>query len=121
MPFNHLIPLLEVENMSETIRFYETILDFTCVDRKDEEWAVVIKDDVTIMFSARFYKEKHPETYMTGSLFINTSDVDVLWQILKDKVDICYPIENFDYGMREFAIYDINGYRLQFGQEITIN
>ena len=26
--------------------------------------------------------------------------------------------EDFEHGMREFAIYDNNGYMLQFGQEI---
>ena len=28
-------------------------------------------------------------------------------------------IETFEWGMREFAIYDNNGYVLQFGQETT--
>jgi len=28
---------------------------------------------------------------------------------------VVYPIESFDYGMREFAIRDNNGYILQFG------
>ncbi len=37
---------------------------------------------------------------------------------LKGKSKICYSIENFEYGMREFAIYDNNDYVLQFGQEI---
>jgi hypothetical protein len=31
---------------------------------------------------------------------------------------ICYLIETFEYGTREFAIYDNNGYVLQFGQEL---
>ena len=36
-----------------------------------------------------------------------------------DRVRICYPIETFDYGMREFAIYDDNnGYVLQFGRPL---
>lgn len=121
MPFNHLTPMLEVENMDETINFYETILDFTCESRINNEWALMQKDDVVIMFSDRFYEKEYPKTYMTGSLYINTDDVDVLWQILKDKVKICYPIENFSHGMREFAIYDNNGYRLQFGQELDTN
>ncbi len=121
MPFNNLTPMLEVENMDETIVFYETILDFKCIERYNDEWAMVQKDDVSIMFSNRFFKEDYPSTYMTGSLYIYTDDIDVIWQILKDKVHVCYPIENFEYGMREFAIYDNNGYRLQFGQEITIN
>jgi hypothetical protein len=30
-------------------------------------------------------------------------------------------MENFEYGMREFAIYDNNDTMLQFGQEIDEN
>ena len=45
------------------------------------------------------------------------TDVDALWERLKDVVRVCYPIEDFEYGMREFGIYDNNGYLLQFGQE----
>jgi len=37
---------------------------------------------------------------------------------LKHNTEIVYPIEDFDYGMREFAIRDSNGYCLQFGQEV---
>jgi hypothetical protein len=37
---------------------------------------------------------------------------------LKDKTKVCYPIETFGYGMREFAIFDNNGYLLQFGQPV---
>ena len=44
-------------------------------------------------------------------------DANALWLQLKDKATVVYPIEEFDYGMREFAIRDINGYILQFGQE----
>ena len=40
-----------------------------------------------------------------------------MWWKLKDKARVCYGIEIFEYGMREFAIYDNNGYLLQFGQE----
>lgn len=31
---------------------------------------------------------------------------------------ICYPFEDFAYGMREFGIYDNYGYLLQLGQEL---
>lgn len=37
---------------------------------------------------------------------------------LKDKAKVCYDIEDFCYGMREFAIYDNNDNLQQFGQEI---
>ena len=39
------------------------------------------------------------------------------WELLKDKAEVVYPIEDFEYGMREFAIKDCNGYMLQFGQD----
>jgi uncharacterized glyoxalase superfamily protein PhnB len=45
-------------------------------------------------------------------------DADEVWNQLKDKAKVSYPIEDFDYGMREFAIYDNNGYLLQFGHSI---
>ena len=41
-----------------------------------------------------------------------------MWAKLKDITKVCYGIETFDFGMREFAIYNNNGYMLQFGQEI---
>ena len=37
---------------------------------------------------------------------------------LKTKAKICYEIETFDWDMREFAVYDNNGYILQFGQPV---
>jgi hypothetical protein len=44
--------------------------------------------------------------------------VDAFWQLVKDRVKVCYPIEDFDYGMREFGIFDNNGYLLQFGRPL---
>ena len=51
----------------------------------------------------------------TGSFYFDIDDVTALWADLKDRVKIAYPMEEFQYGMREFAIYDNNGYMLQFG------
>ena len=55
----------------------------------------------------------------TGSFYFNTEKVDGLWEQLKNKATVAYPLEDFKYGMREFAIQDNNGYLLQFGQEIN--
>ena len=121
MAFNALVPTLEVENMDESIDFYESYLDFKCISREGDQWAYVQKDEVSIMLSSRFFEDKHPKPVFTGGLYIYVDDIDVIWQILKEKVKICYPLENFEYGMREFAIYDCNGYRIQFGQELETN
>ncbi|MEM9165087.1 MAG: bleomycin resistance family protein, partial [Cyanobacteria bacterium P01_F01_bin.4] len=55
---------------------------------------------------------------LTGQLYCYPPDVDALWDELKDKVEIAWPIDNMIYGMREFAIRDCNGYVITFGQDI---
>jgi len=45
--------------------------------------------------------------------------VNALWERLKDRCKIEYPIEDFEYGMGEFAIRDNSGYLLQLRQEKT--
>lgn len=52
----------------------------------------------------------------TGSFYFITDQVDAPWKEVKEKVEICYPIKNFDYGMREFALFDNDGYLLLFKQ-----
>ena len=55
----------------------------------------------------------------TGSFYISVDNADALWNELKTKCKVCYEIENFEWGMREFAIFDNNGYTLQFGHKIN--
>ena len=33
-------------------------------------------------------------------------------------MEVRWPIDTFEYGMREFAIRDCNGYTLAFGQPV---
>jgi len=83
-----------------------------------EGWAALRKDQVELMISLPNAHEPLEKPTLTGSLYFNTTGVDALWERIKDKARVVYPIENFFYGMREFAIRDNNGYILQFGQEI---
>ena len=115
--FQAIRPVLAVNSIDDTILFYCNMLGFECVNRMDG-WAALQKDSVEIMVSLPNAHEPFEKPTLTGSLYFNSSDVDALWNEIKDKATIVYPIENFFYGMREFAIRDNNGYILQFGQEI---
>lgn len=86
-------------------------------------WASVIIDNIELMFSLPNDHTPFDKPTFTGSFYFKTDQVDELWSNFKDKTKIAYSLENFEYGMREFAIHDNNGYLLQFGQEIneTIN
>jgi len=120
MKLNSLTPMLRTWELQESIAFYTNVLGFQC-DAVNEEmgWASLQKEELALMLSAPNEHEGDIEPSFTGSLYFTTDDVDSLWLQLKDQAEVCYPPENFDYGMREFAIYDNNGYLLQFGQELS--
>jgi uncharacterized glyoxalase superfamily protein PhnB len=122
MIFKELRPMLWTKKLDETINFYEQTLDFTCDERNDEwGWASMHRDKVEIMFAKPNAHTPFDKPNFTGSFYINVDNVDDLWEKLKDLVQVAYPIDNFEYEMREFAIYDSNGYILQFGQPINNN
>ena len=55
---------------------------------------------------------------LTGQLYIGletASEVDELWAKVKDRAEILYAVDDFDYGAREFGIRDDSGYSLAFG------
>lgn len=119
MKLNKLTPLLWTNKLQETIDFYTKTLNFICTDRNDEwGWAAMHNDKVEIMIAKPNEHTFFEKSAFTGSFYFNVDQADELWLALKDKVEIVYPIETFDWGMREFAIYDNNGYILQFGQNI---
>jgi len=111
-----LTPMLTVTSIDSAIEFYRDLLGFQLVS-SFPGWACMRLDDVEIMFSLPNEHLPFTRPMMTGSLYFKTDQVDVLWEHLKDRCQVDYPIEDFEYGMREFAIRDNSGYLLQFGQE----
>ena len=118
MPLKGPVPILYLANMDESIRFYTDVLGFSCANRTDG-WATLECDLAEIMLSLPNEHLPFEKPEFTGSFYFQAEDVDSLWEKLRDKVVVVYPLENFDHGMREFAIRDNNGYILQFGREIT--
>jgi len=115
--FTALRPVFWTESLDETITFYMNVLGFTLMDRNDDwQWASLRKDEIYIMLSQPNEHENNASIGFSGSFYFNVNKVDDLWEDLKTKAKVCYEIESFEWGMREFAIYDNNGYILQFGE-----
>ncbi len=116
---NNLTPMLETQDMTGTITFYTDVLGFVTENYvPDMGWASLKFGSINVMFALPNAHRNIPKPVMSGSLYFTTDEVDLIWAQVKERSLICYPIEDFDYGMREFGIYDNNGYLLQFGQEI---
>ncbi|MBB1645158.1 VOC family protein [Sphingobacterium sp. UME9] len=119
MNYKSLNPILYTKNLDHTIQFYTEKLEFTCIEKNEAlNWALLRSGTIEIMFSHPVESITFETAQFTGSFYFNIADVDNLWEELKDNARICYEIETFEWGMREFAIYDNNGYVLQFGKKI---
>ena len=106
--------MLRTKDLQATIEFYTWRLGFTCDGMSEVDgWASLRPDAVSLMVATPNAHARFDAPAFTGSLYFNVDDAVVLWTALKDLAEVCYPLEAFHYGMREFAIYDSNGYMLQ--------
>jgi uncharacterized glyoxalase superfamily protein PhnB len=114
--------MLESRDIQATIEFYTNILGFTLEEELKHEgvinWCDLSRDGVSIMFCMPNTHMNYGSILLTGSLYITVEQVDEVWESLKDKCHVLYALENFHYGMREFAIQDNNGYVINFGEPI---
>src|SRR5579862_6891149 len=103
MKLTGLRPMLWTKDLHETVDFYTNILHFKCESVNENwGWASLVKDNVGIMLALPNEHTPFEKPNFTGSFYINTDDIDAVWEELKDKTKICYPIEDFEYRMREF-------------------
>ncbi|TBX70209.1 bleomycin resistance family protein [Flavobacterium silvisoli] len=120
MKFHHITPIIWTEQLQETIDFYCNVLGFRCGECSDEwQWAALFNDECELMIAKPNEHTPFEKPAFTGSFYIKVDDVETLWNQLRHDVNVVYELETFDWGMREFAIYDNNGYMLQFGQDIN--
>ena len=120
MHVDSLTPVLRSWDLPATIDFYTRVLGFECeAYEADWGWARITHGPISVMFSSPNEHEGDVAPAFTGSLYFRVREVDSLWTHLKDQSRVCYPLDTFAYGMREFAIYDNNGYLLQFGEAVV--
>jgi len=121
MRAKHLFPILATEDLAATIEFYETHLGFKCCGKYPQEdpcWASLINGDSEIAFSVPEDTRSFEKTEAYCTIYLVVENVDEVYENLRDKVEIAYPVNNHDYGMREFGIRDCNGYILHIGENI---
>lgn len=119
MKLQAVVPMIWTNEIEETIDFYTTVLGFTCGEfNKDWDWATVHFDECEFMIAKPNDYTPFEKPSFTGSFYIKTDDVESWWNKLKNKVNLCYELETFQWNMKEFGFYDNNGYLIQIGQDI---
>jgi len=119
-------PLLAVRNMKQTVEFYKNSLGFklgmTFSDADNLEYADLSKDGMVLMFiPAQNHGIGSEEKLGIGvNIYMNIDgDIDEYYNELKNKnVRIAVEIKDELYGVRDFTVEDIDGYKLTFSQVI---
>lgn len=108
-------PVLASLNMDETIAFYRDRLGFR-VGYHDAGYGVVSRDDILIHFW-KCDDKIHPEN---TSCYLYVTGIDELYAEMQ-RAGVIHPngaLEDKPPGMREFAVNDVHGNLIRFGEEL---
>ena len=115
-------PMLAVRNMKQTIEFYKNSLGFKMgmafPDADNPEYADLSKDGMVLMFipveNVGIGKEEELGVGVNIYMQID-GDIDEYYNELKNKgVKVVVDIKDEPFGIRDFTVEDIDGYKLTF-------
>jgi uncharacterized glyoxalase superfamily protein PhnB len=120
----YISPTLAVRNMKQTIEFYKNSLGFKMgmafPDAENPEYADLSKDGMVLMFiPAKNVGIGNQEKLGVGvNMYMQIDgDIDEYYNELKNKgVKVIVDIKDEQYGIRDFTVEDISGYKLTFNQ-----
>lgn len=111
------IPVLASLDIFKTVDFYREKLGFDKQGYKDENYAVIARDDVEI----HFWKCNDKIFPMHTSCYIHVQEIETLYAEMQAAgvVHPNGPLKDQPWGMREFAILDEDGNMIKFGVSLT--
>jgi uncharacterized glyoxalase superfamily protein PhnB len=133
-----LSPNLAVKDIKQTVAYYQDNFgfeiemlvdslqeDFSPEIKKDKDyiWALIKKGDISLMLQEESSMKEDIGSFFEGigasiTLYIEVDDVDILYEKVKENVEILKPVYTTWYGQKEFYIKDINGYILGFSSKV---
>lgn len=121
-----LVPVLMVENVKQSVGFYEDVLGFeafVAVPNHDvPEFCIIRRNDISLMLQQRESLSKEVPFFHTQpigatcTLYIKVDEIMPLYNDLKDKVTLVSDLTETFYHSTEFSIIDDSGYVLVFAE-----
>jgi uncharacterized glyoxalase superfamily protein PhnB len=110
-------PVFVVQDVLRSVEHYRDALGFRIVFTYGEPafYAGVERDDVVVHLQAAGETKRQPGH---GSIYIFVTGVDALYQELRSRgARTLNEPKDYDYGMRDFEVNDLDGNQLVFGME----
>jgi uncharacterized glyoxalase superfamily protein PhnB len=118
----NVVPMIHVQDVRATVDWYQSI-GFHTVNTYDNgtpdglSFAIMSFGDGRVMFNQ--CGETSSKRRREVDLYIYTTDVDEIYDRLKDRVDIVEGPHDTFYGMRELILRDLNRFWITFAQEVS--
>jgi uncharacterized glyoxalase superfamily protein PhnB len=114
------VPVLLVEDMQRAVNWYAGILGFTIAWRAPGdgggENCMLNCGEVDVLLSTGTHLGDKPS--FSGTLYFHMDGVEELYERVKDRVAVEWPLETQEYGLKEFGVHDLDGYTLAFAEEV---
>ena len=119
--FHKIVPVLKVTDLERALAFYTAVLGFVVrwENTNDGGGANAMLDagEANVLLSTGSHLGDTPA--FTGTLYFNMTGVQEFFEQIKERVEIVWPLENMEYGQKEFGIRDSDGYLLAFAEELA--
>ena len=118
MTMTLLTPHLKTNDLDQTVSFYRDLLGFSVGASwpgADPTSCILDQGNVHLSFTTD-PNGWYSAPCLAGQLWIEVEDLMALHSKIVGKVKIEWGPEVYEYGRREFAIRDCNGYLLAFSQ-----
>ena len=123
MPTNlghRVLPCLLVDDMRRSLDFYLDVLGFTQTGyypiESEPIRTEVRRDDVAIILYTESIHDSDKPPAFTGALYVFPESIEKVAEELRGRVPFAWGPEDTDFGIREFAIRDPDGYTLVFAE-----
>ena len=114
-----IMPVLRVSEMNRSLQFSTGNLGFAVVWRKEgdggSEDCLLKWGSAELLLSTGSHLGESPK--LTGTLYFNGEGVAELFESVRHRVSLVWPLSDMEYGTREFGVHDPDGYVLVFAQE----
>jgi catechol 2,3-dioxygenase-like lactoylglutathione lyase family enzyme len=119
---HRVLPCFLVADMRHSLDFYTRVLGFTQTGyypiESDPVRTEVRRDKVAIILFSESARWVADTPAFSGALYIFPESIDRLADELRGKVPFAWGPEATDFGIREFAIRDPDGYTLVFAERV---
>ncbi len=124
------IPVLNCQSIEETLAFYQQLLQFVIVNKREENgklsWVHIMHSDTTLMLQSDEKQNEQqqqadllPATKSNISLYFFVNNIKSLHHLIKAKHNKISTIKKTDYRTQEFNLIDPEGNKVTVGMVVN--